>query len=284
MRRSELEERQLWCPPVPADFPAHYEFGGYPEHQVIRIARKYLGRTENIHRSWARIHYHFPETVNTAESLDILEFSTAHGAMLEVWRHLGHRVRGTDFGGWHEDYNAKATKPKFLDAAFSKSHSNPVAEVNLGWIYQPIIESLGLEVDIFDAGALPYAYADKSFDVVCCYQAIEAYAGPEGWLDIAKEFCRIARKSVVIGFNPPPLKLRENEEHMKAARAATEALRSYNHDGFRSAFLEFGQTNAGYHPTAVKLIATGGDADLPKAPQGLAKKPRKTAAAKPRSK
>tara|TARA_R110002110_G_scaffold302896_7_gene516995 strand:+ start:6373 stop:7155 length:783 start_codon:yes stop_codon:yes gene_type:complete len=255
MRRNEQEERQLWCPPVPAGFPTQYEFGGYPEHQVIRIARKYLWRKENIRRAWARIHHHFPETLSGSQPLDILELSTAHGAMLEVWRHFGHRVRGTDFGGWHDDYNPKATRPKFLNPAFEKTHSNPRAPVNLGWIYQPIIESLGLEVDIFDAGQLPYAYGDKSFDVICCYQAIEAYALPGGWAAILDEFCRVARRSIVIGFNPPPLKLRRNPEHMAAARAATEDMRSYNRNGFRSVFLEFGETNAGFHPTAVKLVA-----------------------------
>lgn len=257
MRRNEQEERQLWCPEVHKDLPTQYEFGDYPESQVIRIARKYLWRKENIRRAWARIHHHFPETLSGSEPLDILEFSTAHGAMLEVWRHFGHRVRGTDFGGWHDDYNAKAKMPRFLTPAFKKAHKNPRAPINLGWIYQPIIESLGLDVDIFDAAQLPYPYGDKSFDVICCYQAIEAYTGPEGWGAIVDEFCRIARKSIVIGFNPPPLKLRNNEKHMAAARKATDALRSFNRNGFQCVFLEFGETNAGFHPTAVKLIATG---------------------------
>ena len=57
--------------------------------------------------------------------------------------------------------------------AFDQNHDSPRADKNLGRIYQPIIESLGLPVDIFDAGALPYAYADKSFDVICRYRAIE---------------------------------------------------------------------------------------------------------------
>jgi hypothetical protein len=59
----------------------------------------------------------------------------------------------------------------------------------------------------------------------------------------------------VIGFNPPPRKLRNNKEHMEAARLATDALRSFNRNGFRCVFLEFGETNAGFHPTAVKLMA-----------------------------
>lgn len=276
MRRNEQEERQLWCPPVPSDFPTQYEFGGYPEKQVIRIARKYLWRKENIRRAWARIHHHFPETVGGGPALDILEFSTAHGAMLEVWRHFGHRVRGTDFGGWPDNYNKMAKRPSFLDPAFEKTHANPRAETNLGWIYQPIIESLGLNVDIFDAGALPYPFADKSFDVICCYQAIEAYAIPDHWVDIVDEFCRIARQSIVIGFNPPARVLREDEAHMAEVRSATDKLRSYDRNGFKCVFMEFGETRAGFHPTAIKLVATGA-AGKAKAPPKSKKAPPRTA-------
>lgn len=258
MRRNEQEERQLWCPPVPKDFPTQYALGGYPEKQVIRIARKYLWRKENIRRAWARVHHHFPETLTADKPLDILELSTAHGAMLEVWRHFGHRVRGTDYAGWPDNYNKMAKRPNFIDPAFEQSHDNPRAVKNLGWIYQPIIESLGLEVDLFDAGALPYAYDDKSFDVLCCYQAIEAYAAPEHWATIVDEFCRITRQSIVIGFNPPPRVLREDEVHMEAVRRGTDALRSYDRNGFKCVFMEFGETNAGFHPTAIKLMAVGG--------------------------
>lgn len=258
MRKTEQTERQLWCPPMPASFPAHYALGDYSERQLIRIARKYLYRRENLQRAWARVHHHFPETLSAQNPLDILEFSTAHGAMLEVWRHFGHRVRGTDFAGWPDNYNSKAKVPAFLDALLATVHDNPRGPKTLGWVYQPIIESLGLEVDLFDAGNLPYAYADKSCDVICCYQAIEAYGPPDIWMQVADEFCRIARQSIVIGFNPPPLKLREDLAHMDLARAATDRLRSFNRNGFQCVFMEFGETRAGYHPTAVKLMAQGG--------------------------
>jgi len=257
MRRTEQQERNLWCPPLPASFPKHYRLAGYPEHQVVRIAQKYVMRQENLRRAWARVHHHFPETTTGGEALDILEFSTAHGGMLEVWAHLGHRIRGTDFGGWPDDYNPKAKRHKSLHHVFAKAHDHERAPMNLGWIYQPIIESLGFQVDFFDAGKLPYAYADKSQDIICCYQAIEAYAQPEGWGAVVEEFCRIARRSIVVGFNPPPLKLRRDDDHMARARAATEELRQWDRAGFRCVFMEFGETNAGFHPTAVKLVATG---------------------------
>lgn len=260
LRNTEQKERQLWCPPLPDTFPGHYALGGYSERQVIRIARKYLVRRENLQRAWARVHHHFPETLTSQRPLDILEFSTAHGAMLEVWRHFGHRVRGTDFAGWPDDYNSKAKRPSFLETILGEPHDNPRGPKTLGWVYQPIIESLGLEVDLFDAGRLPYPYGDKSFDVLCCYQAIEAYGTPDTWMQIVEDFCRIARQSIVIGFNPPPRKLRDDETHMALTREVTDRLRRYDRNGFQCVFMEFGETRVGFHPTAVKLMAKGGAA------------------------
>jgi hypothetical protein len=257
VRHVELQERQLWCPPLPDAFPRHYALAGYKLSQIRRIAHKYLHRTENLKRAWARIHHHLPETTALGPPLDILEFSTAHGAMLEVWRHMGHQVRGTDFAGWPEDYGRKNRITRVFSDLLAADHDLPRAGSNFGWLYQPLIESLGLTVDLFDGGLVPYRYDSKSFDVVCCYQAIEAYGPPETWDAIAAEFCRIARKVIVIGFNPPPVSLRNNDDHAAQVRAATERLRRWNTGGFRTGFLEFGQTRAGLHPKAVKLVAGG---------------------------
>lgn len=255
MRQDEAEVRLDWCPPIPENLFDHYKLGGYEKYQVARIANKYLSRKVNIKRAWARIHCHFPETLNANIPLDILEFSTAHGAMLEIWRHFGHRVQGTDFQDWPDGYRRKLGIPKWLEHDLEDRHSNKRSKKNLGWIYQPIIESAGLDVDLFDAGSLPYFYKSNSFDVVCCYQAIEAYAHPKYWCDILAEFCRIARATVVLGFNSPPAKLRDDKDYLDAVQTATEAIRSNKEFGFRTVFLEFGNTRAGYHPTAVKLMA-----------------------------
>jgi hypothetical protein len=257
MRHVELQERQLWCPPLPAALHGHYALGGYKPALIRRIAHKYLNRGENLKRAWARVHHHFPETTTGGTVLDILEFSTAHGAMLEVWRHLGHRVQGTDFGGWPDDYGRRNKIAPFFADLFLADHAVARADTHPGWPYQPIIESLGLQVDLFDGGQLPYGYASKSFDVVCCYQAIEAYGPPATWDAIVAEFCRIARQAIVIGFNPPAIKLRKDDAHQAEVHAATERLRQWNATGFRCSFLEFGQTRAGLHPTAIKLVAAG---------------------------
>lgn len=247
--------RMEWCPPPPKDIPEHYELGGYPRHQLTRIAKKYLSRGGNIRRAWTRINHHLPETLSCDEVLDIIEFSTAHGAMLELWRHAGHRVRGTDFDGWPESYNHRSVPPKHLKPTFEVEHTNPRQAENSGWVYQPIIESLALDVDLFDASQVSYSYADKSFDVVCCYQAIEAYAHPERWGEIVDEFCRIARRTVVVGFNNSPKVLRNDMIYMASFRAAVESLRRYDRNGFYSVFLEFGETGGGFHPTTLKLMA-----------------------------
>jgi hypothetical protein len=255
MRITEQKERQSWCPPLPAAFPAHYALRGYAEANVLRIARKYLIRRENLRRAWARIHHHLPETVQTDKPLNILEFSTAHGAMLEVWRHFGHDVRGTDFGDWPDSYGRGRLRPVFLDDLVALAHSNPCRPANPGWIYQPLIEAIGVKVDLFDAGQRPYRYRAKSVDVVCSYQAIEAYAPPEDWGEIVDEYCRIARRTVMLGFNPGPRAMRSDDAYQARYRIAIEDLRSYDRNGFRCVFLEFGETRAGFHPTALKLVA-----------------------------
>lgn len=124
MRNIEVGVRLDWCPPIPENFFDHYKLGGYEEYQVARIENKYLSRIENIKRAWARIHCHFPETLNANIPLDILEFSTAHGAMLEIWRHFGHRVQGTDCQDLPDGYRRKLGIPKWLEHVLEDRHSN----------------------------------------------------------------------------------------------------------------------------------------------------------------
>ena len=261
MKLFQAEQKLEWSPALPSEFSEAYKLGGYDENRILQVMWKYLMREANAQRAWVRINHHLPETMTQADPLDILEFSTAHGAMLEIWRHFGHRVRGTDYN-WatHEStaVHKGVRKPwhrKALEELTSQTHSHSRAVMVEGWPYQPIIESLGLDVDLFDGADRPYPYDDKSYDVVCCYQAIEAYANPEDWLDILAEFCRIARRTVVVGFNPPPVFEAENEEYLVKARAAWIAMQQYNANGFRTVFFEMGRTRRGIHPTAVKLVA-----------------------------
>lgn len=262
MRMYELAGRNQWSAPLPANFVDDYRLGRYSEDRITQIMWKYLIREQNCERAWARINHHLPETLLSAEPLDILEFSTAHGAMLEIWRHYGHRCVGTDFAwttaGRERVRNKGKSKPwhdKLLENLTSRSHDGWPGKDIAGWPYQPIIESLGLDVRLFDGGVRPYPFDDNSFDVVCCFQAIEAYTGPEEWLETLREFCRIARKTVVVGFNPLPVETAGAEPLIEAARQAWMAMQRFNECGFQTHFFEIGQTRRGVHPTVCKLIA-----------------------------
>lgn len=234
-----------------------YELANYEFDRVSAvIAKKYLNRPANLKRAWTRICTHLPETVETDRKLDILEFSTAHGAMLELWNALGHNAQGTDYCVPEEF--SKRYQPILIDnPVFQTAHSNSVEPVNQGWIYQPVIESINARVHLFDAGETPYPFEDKSFDYICCYQALEAYTIPEDWGRVVDEFCRIARRGIVIGFNPPPLRGTTEATGWGGTKQAWEGLRRYNKNGFRNVFFEFEETNRGFHPSACKIIATG---------------------------
>lgn len=253
MRNRVAVDKGGWLPPHPLADLKNYTLANYdPAVMKDRIAPKYLGRARNLRRAWVRICTHLPETTMPDAQYDILEFSTAHGAMLELWRALGHRARGTDFV--MPKPKRYAEMPKHFKVMFDQGHENPIAEDQPGWAYQPVIESIGVDVDLFDAGKTPYHYEDKSFDYICCYQALEAYAKPDDWDRVVSEFCRIARRGVVIGFNPPGSG-QETEEHWPHSRAAWEKLRTYDANGFRNVMFEMEETGRGLHPTACKLIA-----------------------------
>lgn len=260
MRVFELSNRKVWTQDLPEEFRSPYKLGRFPEDRVQSIMWKYLGRDRNCERAWVRINHHLPETLHTGKPLDILEFSTAHGAMLEIWRSLGHRVVGTDFP-WETAGRVRAPQKgvrrpwhaSILEQVRQNSHKGKIGETVPGWSYQPVIESLGLDVRLFDGGVRPYPFEDKSFDVVCCYQAIEAYSDPDGWLDTVAEFCRIARKSVVVGFNPLPVESLTNRAMLDAAKDAWLKMQSFEAAGLRTSFFEIGQSRRGIHPTVCKL-------------------------------
>jgi hypothetical protein len=259
MKLTELVERSEWLSPLPEEFLTDYALGNYSDARIIQVMWKYLGRATNIRRAWARIWHHMPETMTADEPLDMLELSTAHGAMMEVWRSQGHRCVGTDFnwvGVTADGHSRPAERPwqaNLLKRLRSVSHDNPVAEEVPGWVYQPIIESLGLDVRLHDGGIMPYPFEDKSFDVVCCYQAIEAYAPPEHWHDVAHEFCRIARRSVVIGFNPEPASRLTDTDYIAACNEAWLGFQKFAHGNMRTSYFEIGTTRRRSHPTVCKI-------------------------------
>lgn len=255
MKRVTANQKFSWLPAPPVDMNEPYYLGNYDFSRIsTAIAPKYLNRKINLKRAWSRICTHFPETTNTDEKYKILEFSTAHGAMLEIWQALGHTAEGTDYC-FPPEYNTRYKPINGPGNLFDTEHTNPVEPKIEGWIYQPVIESIGGTVHLFDAGQLPYAFEDNAFDFVCCYQAIEAYAKPADWGEIVAEFCRIAKRAVVIGFNPPPIRS-ELDEGWDATKEAWEKLRTYDENGFRNQFFEIEESGRAFHPSACKLVAT----------------------------
>lgn len=253
-RQAATENAHRWLPEMPVEFRQSYQLANYDRPRIEAVMRKYLNRIKNNKRAWKRICFHMPETLTGNTPLDILEFSTAHGAMLDIWRHFGQRVVGTDYAGGVGQAGPKPDEPIWFDQVLEAAHDHPTDDVVDGWVYQPIIESLGLDVRLFDAGQTPYAFDDKSFDILCCYQALEAYAHPDDWERVLDEFCRITRKSVVIGFNPPTVKDYKDEAHRAAFAAACERLRCYDSNGFKAVYFELGQTFRGIHPMTCKLV------------------------------
>ena len=253
MKKTTARKKASWFPAPPIDIQQPYLLGNYDVADVSKaIAAKYLDRSQNLQRAWSRICTHLPESHDTSKPLKIIEFSTAHGAMLEIWNKMGHVAEGTDYCVPIE--RSRSYRQISDDnEIFHKKHDNPVERKQQGWIYQPIIESIGAKVHLFDASEQPYPFEDKSYDYLCCYQAIEAYAKPAEWSEVVSEFCRIARKAVIIGFNPPPRKSVDGHS-WEETKEAWEKLRTYNANGFRNAFFEFHETNRGYHPSACKLV------------------------------
>lgn len=254
MRKETANRKLAWLPEPPFEFPKHYSLGNYGVDRVDgAISPKYLNRAKNLKQSWVRLCTHFPEATTGAAKYDVLEFSTAHGAIPELLNALGHRSEGTDYAPTEGGKPYTGMKP-WQRACFESKHENPIADPVTGWVYQPIIESLGLKVHLFDAGHTPYPFEDKSYDAVLCYQAIEAYAVPEDWPRIVAEFCRIARKTVIIGFNPP-LRGSETDAEWSRSKKAWDGLRRYNDNGFQCVSFEMEQTGRAFHPTACRLVA-----------------------------
>lgn len=258
MNKHKAADRQEWVLPPPLDFSVPYALGDYPEERVRQIMWKYMDRGVNLARAWARICHHMPEMIAPRAPLSCLEFGTAHGAMLELWRALGHAPVGTDFP-WRAGKEAVLTPTRpwhreALAACRATGHGGAMADPVEGWAYQPIIESLGLDVRLLDGRSWPYGFDDKSFDVVCAYQAIDAFAPPEQWCDVVAEFCRIARRAVIVGFNPLPIRQAEVPERKAAAREAWLRLETFSSHGLSTVFTEFDTTRRGLHPVAIKML------------------------------
>jgi SAM-dependent methyltransferase len=247
--------------PPPEDLARAYDLT--PEamaHLARTVQRKYMVHFKNIRRSWALMLQYMPELMaEGAERQSVLEMSTAHGATLEILRRKGHAVTGNDFAaffGTDSPVDSRLRRAGEIDLTGlpDKDGLNAAGAITR-WPYQPIIESLGLDVRLFDAGNPPYPFEDRSFDTVLCFDAIEHYCHPRDWMTIVAEFTRLARKSVLVVINPlnPFQDLAEVPGYAEAHRAFQREMRAYNARGFRCVL-------AGMHRHQVsvfKLMRTG---------------------------
>jgi len=133
---------------------------------------KYQLRAHNILREFDRCCTLYPEALDTETTFDILELSAGGCGGAEVAKHFGNTYTATDF------------------------------LAGRGSVYAPIHRALGLNVIDFDGSTTPYSFSDNSFDVVACFQAIDAYGFEEEYATFIDEMIRIARQKVVIIFNP----------------------------------------------------------------------------------
>ncbi|WP_149139596.1 class I SAM-dependent methyltransferase [Gemmobacter caeruleus] len=224
-----------------------------------RVQKKYLRRFGNIRRSWALLLQYLPELmVKGAPQREVLELSTAHGATLEILRHKGHSVLGSDFPNFLGKNNEHDSRERGVNSFVPGLHRDDHGFVNdageaEGWIYQPLIESLGLDVTLFDAGQVPYPFEDRRFDTLISFDAIEHYCHPRDWMKLVDEFTRLARRSVLIVTNPVQEHKLEDADYMAAFYAFQKAMRHYRRDGFEC-------VTAGMYRhqlTVFKLMRTG---------------------------
>ncbi len=228
------------------------------EGRLKGIQKKYILRFKNIRRSWAMLLQYMPELMSGDRSLKVLEMSTAHGATLEVLKELGHDVVGNDYANFlgRGDADTRFRNVNELDLNGARD-DHGLNQGNDGqimdWPYKPIIESIGIPVDLFDAGKTPYPYDAGWFDAIICMDALEHYCHPKGWMQIVDEFTRISRESVFLLTNPVQGHLVDDKSYMDAFYRFQKSMLAYSNNGFRC-------VTSGIHRnqlTAYKLVKIG---------------------------
>lgn len=198
--------------------------------ELALVQRKYLSRFKNIRRAWARILQYLPETMATDRQYRILEMSTGHGASLEVLRFFGHEVVGNDYSnaGLHVKDGQGTT-----DRSFGDDVLNNADEAKSEWPYRAIVESIDVDVRLFDAGKHPYPVSDNEFEIVLCFDALEHYCHPRDWLHVINEFTRIASKTVVVEINPIRRERIDDRDYVLAVERFFQDILAYSEKGFR---------------------------------------------------
>lgn len=211
--------RDLFGAPLPSELLADYVLSPEGEARMGKLQAKNADRRTNILHAYNRAQLYLPELFTSAPQ-DVLQLSCTHGAMLEVLRHHGHNVMGTDYAPavWSDD-------PSVLGKPMGAAQKPD-------WPYRYVADSIDLPMTLYDTGAGTLPFKDDSFDTVICDQTIGHFAYPEDWMDLVEEFCRIGRKSVFVMLNRLPPNLQDDAEYRGAFdRFRTEMIR-YRDGGF----------------------------------------------------
>ncbi len=251
--RIRADKMDLFGEHPPDELLKPYDIAKSGKSRVEKLQRKYTARPRNIRRAWNRVQLYLPELMNAKDPQDVFEMSTAHGGILEVLRHFGHRVLGNDFANMVRpvETNERSMFRDLNDTSFKRSIDDfgiPVASASgeaPDWPYRPIIEATGLPMAIFDGGHVPYPLDDKSFDVTICCQAIEHYCHPRDWMEVVDEFSRISRKTILVMLNRLVPSLAADEEYRAAFNSFRLQMRGYDRNGFActACFMHWGGAN-----------------------------------------
>ena len=238
-RRMDKAVRRAIMAPDGADL-----FGDHPPEALLTpypglegkrmkgVQGKYLDRRRNILRCWNRAQLYTPELLQPgAPRRRVLELSTAHGAMLEIYRHLGHEVLGADYANF--EFEGADPNARQRDAERVTTPAAEVTDKEISWPYREFVEAIDLPVILFDAGRTPYPLDDKSQDYLLTFQAMEHYCHPSAWNQIITEFCRITTTAIVIMINPLHPHLAQIEGYTEAFDEARQMMRNWNACGFQ---------------------------------------------------
>lgn len=163
--------------------------------------------------------------------MKVLELSSAHGGMLEIYRHFGHEILGNDHANFlHE---GAEERPGHRTEIVTASTGGEAISQEITWPYRKIVESIDLPTTIFDAGKTPYPLEDKNVDYLMTFQAIEHYCHPLAWPALIDEFCRVARRAIIVMLNPLHGHLVNDNEYGIAFEDARKLLARFDRNGFR---------------------------------------------------
>lgn len=159
----------------------------YPVPPEDRMAAglpvKYQIRAYNILRDLARVQASCPELLTEGASRQrVLDISSGGCGLYEALVSRHHDIHCLDYF------------PPDQPRKFGNS-------------YKLIHHLLDLDVPHFDGTVRPSPLASGSYDYVFCFQALDAYAPPDRWIEAADELLRISHKTVVVVLNPPPGKI-----------------------------------------------------------------------------